>query len=76
MFSNDRRRSTRCAAQCLSSVHAQVSATTYHSDPTCSVSIVGGTHEVLYIADKHDSIQADADYGTVFHGAAVPKDAL
>ena len=40
------------------------------------MSIAGGTHDVLYTADKHDSIQADADNGTVLHGATVPKDAL
>jgi hypothetical protein len=58
------------------SVHAQVSVTTYHNDPACSVSIAGGTHDVLYTADKHDSIRADADNGTVLQGATVPKDAL
>ena len=60
MFSNGRRSSTRCAAQCLTSVHAQVSVTTYHNDLACTLSIVGGPHDVLYIGDKHDSIQADA----------------
>jgi hypothetical protein len=53
-----------------------VSVTTNHNDPACSVSIAGGTHDVLYIADQHDSIRADADNGTVLHGATVPKDAL
>jgi len=76
MFSNGRRSSTRCASQCLTSVHAQVSVTTYHNDPACSVSIAGGTHDLLCIADQHDSIRADADNGTVLHGATVPKDAL
>ncbi len=53
-----------------------MSVTTYHNDLARSVSIAGGTHHVLYIADKHDSIQAiDADNGTVLHGATVPKDA-
>lgn len=76
MFTNVRHRSTRGAAQCLTSVHAQVSVTTYHNDLAWTVSLVGGTHDVLYIADKHDSIQAiDADNGTVLHGATVPKDA-
>jgi hypothetical protein len=69
MFSNVHR--------CLTAVHAQVSITTYQNDPACTVSIVGGTHDMLYIADTHDSIQAiDADNGTVLHGATVPKDAL
>lgn len=76
MFSNVRRGSTRCAAQCLTSVHAQVSVTTYHNDPACSVSIVGGRHDGLYIADKHDSIHADADNGTVLRGATFAKDTL
>jgi hypothetical protein len=56
---------------------AQVSATTFHNDPTCTVSLAGGTQDMLCIADKHDSIQAiDADKSTVLHGATVPRDAL
>jgi hypothetical protein len=49
----------------LTAEHAQVSITTYHNDPACPVSIVGGTRDVLYSADN----------GTVIHGARVPKDA-
>jgi hypothetical protein len=37
-------------------VAARVNVTTYHNDVACTVSITGGTHDVLYIVEKHHSI--------------------
>ena len=49
---------TICAADCgcLAPVAARVNVTTYHNDVACTVSITGGTHDVLYIVEKHHSI--------------------
>jgi hypothetical protein len=63
LMNSARGRRARCAPVapgCLSPGMAQASVTGRRNDPTCTASIAGGAHDVLYRTNQHDSIQAIA----------------